>query len=67
LSAFLETLLFDTCLIIFVYDLANELSFTRMMTLINKIENLEISEKIFQIIIGNKSDLREDRSFCKYF
>lgn len=61
-SSILDSLLLGCRVIILVYDLSNELSYLKITRLINKIEELKNTEKIFKIIIGNKTDLREDRN-----
>ncbi len=61
----LNTLLFGCCIIIFVYDLSNNISYEKMIRMLGKIENLENSNKILKIIIGNKTDLREDKNLSK--
>lgn len=61
----LDTLLLGCCIILFVYDLSNEISFNKMIRMVSKIEEIENTNNIFKIIIGNKTDLRENRNYCK--
>jgi len=62
----LDTLILGCSIIIFVYDLSNEVSFNQMLRMIYKIEELEKrNNNVYKIIIGNKTDLKEDRNYCK--
>lgn len=63
ISTILETLLLGCRLVIFVFDLANQISFRKVMRLVNKIDDIESAHDIFKIIIGNKTDLKEDKKY----
>lgn len=65
ISTILDTLLLGCRLIIFVFDLANQISFSKAIKLINKIDQMEFANNLFKIIIGNKTDLKEDSKYSK--
>lgn len=65
ISTILETLLLGCRLVIFVFDLANEISFAKIMRLISKIDKIEFAHNLSKIIIGNKTDLKEDKKYSK--
>jgi len=62
ISTILDTLLLGCSIIIFVFDLGNEISFTKVMRFLNKIDEMEnVNANLLKIIIGNKTDFKEDK------
>jgi len=63
IATILETLLFGCSLVIFVFDLANAFSFEKVMRLVSKIDEMESLLNTVKIIIGNKTDLKEEKRY----